>query len=189
MFTSKQLLLQSQKQTSLLRLVRACYRSTFFPAHLDNFIPCRRTRIDCLQLYSPRFLSQKIWKAQRHKDARRHLYFTPKLQTFSSLQHLLAYGWDYYNQPKISNLLLPGVELNACASIDIMSPLSPCTNRVSNALTVCATQTQCSEWQDKNTASAPAYSSTPQHEHLCACSKHSIFYSLHLIKEILALHR
>lgn len=134
MFTSKQLLLQSQKQTSLLRLVRACYRSTFFPAHLDNFIPYMRTEIDCLQLYSPRFLFQKVWKAQRH------LYFTPKLQTFSSLQHLLAYRCNCHNQLKISDLLLPGVKLNACASIDIMSPLSPCTNRVSNALTVCATQ-------------------------------------------------
>lgn len=134
MFTSKQLLLQSQKQTSLLRLVRACYRSTFFPAHLDNFIPYRRTGIDCLQLCSPRFLSQKVWKAQRH------LYFTPKLQTFSSLQHLLAYRCNCHNQLKISDLLLPGVKLNACASIDIMSPLSPCTNRVPNALTVCATQ-------------------------------------------------
>lgn len=131
----------------------------------------------------------------RQKDTRRHLCFTPKLQTLSPLQHLLAYGYDYHNLPTSSNLfsflkcsMSPGVELNACASIDIMSPLSPCTNRVSNTLTVCATRTQSSKWQDKSMASAPAYSSTPPHEHLCACFKHSIYYSLHLINEIVALH-
>lgn len=95
-----------------------------------------------------------IWsgKPRRHKDARRHLCFTLTLQTLSSLQHLLAYGCDYHNLSTSSNLfsffkcsLLPGVELNACASIDIMSPLSPCTNRVSNTLTVYATRTPCSD--------------------------------------------
>lgn len=154
-FMSEHLSLQSlqrQRQTSFLHLVRACYSSTFLPTHLDNFIPCKRTRIDCLRLYSPAFLFKWSGKPRRHKDARRHLCFTLTLQTLSSLQHLLAYGCDYHNLSTSSNLfsffkcsLLPGVELNACASIDIMSPLSPCTNRVSNTLTVYATRTRCSD--------------------------------------------
>lgn len=62
---------QSQKQTSLVHLVRAYYSSTFFPIHLDIFIPCERTGIDCLQLYSPRFLSQIIWKAQKTQGCKK----------------------------------------------------------------------------------------------------------------------
>lgn len=112
-------------------------------------------------------------RSGKPRDTRRHLYFTPKLQTFSSLQHLLAYRCNCHNQLKISDLLLPGVKLNVCASIDIMSPLSPCTNRASNALTVCATQTQCSEWQDKNTASAPAYSSM----NICVHALNTVYFT------------
>lgn len=109
-------------------------------------------------------------KPRRDKDARRHICFTPQLPTLSSLQHLLAYMCDYQTLLMSSNRfsffkcsLLPGVELSTCASTDIMSPFSPCTNRVSNTLTIHATRTRCGEQQDKEAAAVHFNINIPVH--------------------------
>jgi len=142
---SKQLLLQSlqsQRQTSLLCLVHACYGSTFFPTHSDNFIPCNRTGIDCSQLYPPRFLSQMVQQAQEMQAGTSASYQNCRPLPASTTSWLTNATITTCPQALICShifkcSLLPGVELNACVSIDMTSPRSPCT--VSNALTVLAT--------------------------------------------------
>lgn len=130
----------------------------------------------------PDFFLKWSGKPRRDKDARRHICFTPQLPTLSSLQHLLAYVCDYQTLLMSSNLfssfkcsLLPGVELNTCASIDIMSPFSPCTNRVSNASTIHTTRTQCGERQDKKAAAVHLSINISVHAlnmaHLTACTR------------------
>lgn len=52
--------------------------------------------------------------------------------------------------------LLPGGELSDSASIDIMSPLNPYVNRMSNTFTTQAKQVSSWSWQDKYFGPAPA---------------------------------
>lgn len=105
--------------------------------------PVKRLELTAKSFTLPNFSLKWSGKPRRDKDARRHICFTLQLLTLSSAQHRLAYMCNYQALLMSSNLfsffkcsLLPGAEFNTCASIDIMSPFSPCTNRVSNTLTI-----------------------------------------------------
>lgn len=65
-----------------------------------------------------------------------------------------AQGFDPFSVFKCS--LLPGGELRDSASIDIMSPLNPYVNRMSNTFTTQAKQVSSWSWQDKYFGPAPA---------------------------------
>lgn len=103
------------------------------------------------------FISPMVWKYTEAimKVCFRHPAKRPPSPCPLSKGHLSpAQGFDRFSVFKCS--LLPGGELSDSASIDIMSPLNPYVNRMSNTFTTRAKQVSSWSWQDKYFGPAPA---------------------------------